>query len=159
MRCSVAFCEVEGEGFDGDVFASRPRIIDETEDEVSESVEVVGDVIALFGEDDLLAIADSLPDVVVNGFGWWESEDFFALAECLRGTAEACDGEEECESEDDEFPSIEVPESGESESEEFEGDDDRHEPSDESPSLSDSLADFDESDPFVIAFCQDASII
>ena len=134
MRCSVAFGEVEGEGFDGDVFSSRPRIIDETEDEVSESVEVVGDVIALFGEDDLLAIADSLPDVVVNGFGWWESED-------------------------DEFPSIEVPESGESESEEFEGDDDRHEPSDESPSLSDSLADFDESDPFVIAFCQDASII
>lgn len=159
MWCSVAFGEVECECFDGDVFAPMPRIIDEAEDEVCESVEVVGDVVALFGEHDLLAIADSLPDVVVNGLWWWESEDFFALPECLRGTAEACDGEEESESEDDEFPSIEVPESGESESEELEGDDDRHEPSHESPSLSDSLADFDESNPFVIAFCQDASIV
>ena len=157
VRRAVLFGQIEGECFDRNVFSPWPWVIDEPEDDMRKPIDIVRDESALIGEHDDPAITDDLPCIVANRVGLRNAKNGFAPAECFRRFAEKSDGKKETHPQNGEFPRVEIPKPRKREPEKLGGDDYRHDPCGKAIPFADALANFDHPDPFVIAFCQDAS--
>lgn len=158
VRRTVRLGKVECVGIDENVFSARPGIIDESEDDVSEAVEIIIFEAAIFREGDGVGEPDSLSDRVEDRLRRREPEDDFSMSVSFSGSSKEGDGAEGAQEEDNAFEPVKVPEARLRESEELEDKDDEHDPSDEPPSFADALTDLDESEPFIIFASQYASI-